>query len=150
MRKMTLFSDSACAKFGCAREHVPASVRPAIVYKSCTPPSAGPNFFPFVVTNRASRTGPASVMKEGTMLVAPSRVARPTCGLGIGVCGLVRPGLLPPMAGYPWHIAQLLPLNAGPRPFPFSSVSPPETESVSINRINASLKYDCSFEFNVK
>src|SRR5712664_3475173 len=40
------------------------SVRPTMVKRSCTPPSALP--FPFLM-NRASRTGPLDVMKEGTV-----------------------------------------------------------------------------------
>jgi hypothetical protein len=54
------------------------------------------------------------VMKAGTTLVAPSSVARATCGLGTGFCGLLCPGLVPPTAGCAWHCAQPLP-SASPR-----------------------------------
>src|SRR5438445_13830537 len=70
--------------------------------------------------NRASRTGPLAVTNEGTEFIALSELASATCGLGIGFCGLAKPGLLPPMAGWVWHIVQLFPLNVGPNP-PLSS-----------------------------
>ena len=41
---------------------------------------------------RASRTGPLFVTDEGTVLLAPSRVASFTCGFGIGLCGTLQPG----------------------------------------------------------
>src|SRR5580704_7814204 len=119
----------AWAKFGCARLQPGASDRPVIVYRSCTLPSSGaPNWLE-VAMKRASRTGPLAVMNDGTVFLAPSRVASATCGLGTGTCGLVSPGLLPPIAGCAWHIAQLLPLKAGPRPEPLSIL--PETESTA-------------------
>src|SRR5438445_436097 len=64
--------------------------------------------------NRASRTGPLAVTNAGTELIAPSKFASATCGLGIGFCGLAKPGLLPPIAGWAWHIVQ--PLGSGKRP----------------------------------
>src|SRR5206468_2142324 len=82
---------------------------------------------------RASRIGPFAVMNEGTEFAAPSRVASVTWGFALGDCGLARPGLLPPVEGWAWHCAQLLPLKVGPRPFPSSPGTVPETESISIN-----------------
>ena len=70
-------------------------------------------------------------MKDGTVLLAPCSVASATCGFGLGFCGLLNPGLLPPTAGCAWHIAQLLPLNVGPRPTPLSPAMVPDTESIS-------------------
>ena len=97
---------------------------------------------------RASRVGPFGVMKGGTEFVAPSSVARATCGFGTGFCGLRSPGLEPPAAGCAWHIAQLFPLNVGPSPTPASSV--PETESTSWKRLNAWLKNVCDAESRVE
>src|SRR5258708_24292065 len=97
--------------------------------------------------NRASSTGPLFVMKEGTVLVAPSRVARATCGFGTGFCGLLSPGLAPPNVGWAWHMAQLLPLKLGPKPAPGSMA--PETESTSWNRARAWLNKNCSLELSV-
>src|SRR5439155_25973704 len=73
--------------------------------------STKPNPKSGVGINRASRTGPLAVTNAGTELIAPSKFASATCGLGIGFCGLAKPGLLPPMAGWVWHIVQLFPLN---------------------------------------
>src|SRR5205085_5928320 len=91
MRKITLLPATWEAKFGCPRLQPGASVRPAMVNKSWTPPSSGPvglagslGLVKVVDTKRASRTGPLAVMKEGTVLRAPSRVANATCGLGTG------------------------------------------------------------------
>src|SRR5581483_2387294 len=95
MRKMTLAVLTAVTKSGCDRLQPAASERPVTVYRSCTPPS----FTPLVVRKRASRTGPSVVMNFFLMLRRPPRVARATCGLAIGFCGLFRPGLLPPAAG---------------------------------------------------
>src|SRR5437667_10121568 len=109
-------------------------------------PSGEPSGFRM---NRASRTGPLAVTTEGTELIAPSKFASATCGLGIGFCGLAKPGLLPPMAGWVWHIVQLFPLNVGPNP-PLSSPSTsPDTDCTSWNRRNAWLKKACSLAFRV-
>src|ERR1700732_684943 len=89
---------------------------------------------------RASRTGPLEVMNEGTVFVAPCFVASAICGLGTGTCGLKGAGLVPPVAGCAWHIAQLLPLNVGPSPTPGSPAMVPETESTSLNTPSAELK----------
>src|SRR5580704_19171030 len=96
---------------------------------------------------RAARTGPLAVMNEGTVFLAPSRVASATCGFATGFCGLVNPGLDPPIAGCAWHIAQLFPLNVGPSPLPASIV--PVTESTSWKRRNAWLKKLFSFALSV-
>src|SRR5262249_44281662 len=67
------------------------------------------------------------------------------CGLGIGFCGLCRPGLLPPDAGCWWHILQELPLKVGPRPLPSSPLTPsPVTESTSSNAACAPMNNACS------
>ena len=68
MRKITLRRASSAPKSGCASTHPGASDRPAMVNRSCTPPSGVPSAF---FTNRASRTGPFRVMNDGTLLVAP-------------------------------------------------------------------------------
>ena len=81
MRKMILFEAIAAAKSGCARWQFGASDRPAIVKRSCTPPSGVPSGLRM---NRASRTGPFDVMNDGTVLVAPIKVATATCGFGRG------------------------------------------------------------------
>src|ERR1700722_17710683 len=99
---------------------------------------------------RASSTGPFAVINDGTVLVAPSSVASATCGFGIGFCGLVGPGLAPPIVGWAWHWAQLLPLKVGPRPDPSSPAMAPETESTSWKRSWACVKNVCSLEFSVE
>jgi len=60
MRNIKLLAAIACAKFGCDNLHDTAPVIPAIVNRSCTPPSDG---------NRASRTGPVAVMNFGRLFV---------------------------------------------------------------------------------
>ncbi len=59
------------------------------------------------------------------------------CGFGIGFCGLLLPGLLPPIAGCAWHCAQLFPLNPGPRPAPPSPVIPPDDRIYFHERLHA-------------
>src|SRR6266481_1180653 len=81
------------------------SVRPTMVKRSCTPPSALP--FPFLM-NRASRTGPLDVMKEGTVFPGAIAEARASCGL--------LAGLLPPNAGWMWQPPQESRLKRGPSP----------------------------------
>src|SRR5690242_1472809 len=81
---------------------------------------------------RASRTGPSGVMNEGTALVAPCSVASAICGFGTGFCGLLRPGLDPPIAGCAWQRAQLLPLKVGPSPVPGSPGIVPDTDATSL------------------
>src|ERR1700733_11131032 len=118
-----------------------------MVYRSWTPPAwAESSLGGSTATKRASRTGPLLVMKDGIVLVAPSSVASATWGLGIGSWGLVSPGLVPPTAGWAWHMAQLLPLNVGPRPEPASIV--PETESTSLKRASDWLNKSCSLAFS--
>src|SRR3982074_2661760 len=128
---------AACAaKLGCwitDALHPGASVRPAMVKMSWTPPSGVPSGF---LINRASRTGPLLVTKKGTRLVAPSRVATFTCGL--------IDGLEPPIAGCAWQPAQLFKLKRGPRPLPSSPFSEPDTESTSLNAWRPALKNDFS------
>src|SRR5579884_3058694 len=125
MRKMMLPVATACAKLGCARLQVPASVRPVMVNRSSTPPlGLFTSGFPAELKKngkRTSRTGPVDVINEGMVFSAPSAVASVTCGLVAG--------LLPPVAGAAWQKAQLLELKRGPSPAPASMV--PETESTS-------------------
>src|SRR5450432_4285401 len=97
--------------------------------------------------NRASRTGPLALMNEGTLLVAPSSIASSSCGLGMGFCGLDKPGLLPPVAGCAWHMAQLFALKVGPSPDPPSPGILPETESTSIKAGMDWLNMLCSLAF---
>src|SRR5579871_1149990 len=121
-----------------------ASVRPVIVNRSCTPPSGV--FVPGTLMNRASRTGPFAVTKEGTVFVAPSRVATATCGFPVVECPawsvVVKfpGGLLPPTMGYTWQLAHEFALNRGPRPAPSSPGMVPETESTSWKRCVACWK----------
>src|SRR5207244_12081691 len=70
--KITLRRASSCSKSGCASLQRGASVRPAMVNRSWTPPSGVPSGF---LTNLASRTGPFSVMNDGTVLAAPFLLA---------------------------------------------------------------------------
>src|SRR5262249_31293504 len=107
IRKMRLPAAEAALKSGCAMLHPGASVRPVIVYRSCTPPSD---------LNRAPRRGPFPVMKYGTPLVAPYGVATAPCGLPAG--------LVPPTAGWAWQPAQLSKLKVGPNPLPVPSIVP--------------------------
>src|SRR5882724_1580640 len=113
-----------------------------MVYRPWTPPSSGAPLTLEVAMKRASRTGPFAVMNDGTTLVAPSSLASATCGLGSGRWGLSRLGLEPPLLGCAWHMAQLLPLNVGPRPEPDSI--PPDTESTSLNVSREVAKSACS------
>src|SRR4029077_16439224 len=55
-------------------------------------------------------------MKYGTRLVAPLKFATATCGLGPTNGNLEALGLVPPVAGCEWQLAQLFELNRGPRP----------------------------------
>src|SRR6266852_1109449 len=102
-----------------------------------------------VEVNRASRTGPPAVTKEGTVLVAPSSVASATCGLGRALIRLLRPGLVPPTAGSAWHCAQLLPLNVGPRPRLPSPGMLPVTDWTSLKVVSAWLKNATSLALRV-
>src|SRR5437899_5582140 len=110
--KITLRRASSFSKSGCASAHPGVSERPAIVNRSWTPPSGVPSAF---FTNLASRTGPFSVMNEGTVLVAPFRVANATWGF--------TGGLVPPSAGCKWQPPQLPRFIVGPRPSATSSSS---------------------------
>src|SRR5712671_3684140 len=103
MRKMTLFAESAAAKFGCVMLQPGASERPLMTKRSWTPPSGVPSG---LRTKRASRTGPVAVMKDGAVFLAPAAVATATCGL-VG-------GLDPPAAGCAWHPPQPSRLKRGP------------------------------------
>ena len=58
-------------KFGWVMVQLPASLRPVITNRSCTPPSGTP----FDSMKRASRTGPFGTTNHGMVLVAPSAVA---------------------------------------------------------------------------
>src|SRR5215467_1137194 len=136
MRKMRLLVACARAKLGWGRLQVPASLRPVMVKRSSTPPLGLAVFgLPLASKkngNRASRTGPVEVIKLGMLLWAPSALASVTCGLVAGA--------VPPVAGWAWQNAQLLELNRGPSPMPFSPAIVPETESTSWKRSRPSLK----------
>src|SRR6266511_3700928 len=107
-----------------------ASIRPVMVYRSETPPSGVPSGFSL---NRPSRTGPFTVMNQGTVFVAPASVASATCGLTAGD--------VPPTVGCAWHEAQLFPLNLGPRPGSvFGMNCSPSTDCCSINTSNPAEK----------
>src|SRR5437867_9446605 len=86
--KIRLLLAACVAKSGWAREQPPAPVRPVIVAVLCTPPSLVPSELNL---NRASRTGPFDVMKNGIVSVPPSFEANATCGF--------TNGLVPPVAG---------------------------------------------------
>src|SRR3984893_15275507 len=58
--------------------------------------------------HRASPTGPFKTTNGGRAFCAPLAVATATCGL--------LKGLVPPIAGDEWHMKQLSPLKAGPKP----------------------------------
>ena len=112
IRKITFFRAASRLKSGWARTQPAASVRPAMVNRSWTPPSRVRSALNL---NRASRTGPLGVMKEGTTFFAPSFVATAIWGL--------TDGLEPPVVGCTWHPPQLSRLNRGPRPFVTASTS---------------------------
>src|ERR1700716_1399325 len=107
MRKATLFSRTCVVKSGCAREQPPgASLLPWMLKSGRTAPAGNPS--PWGLTKRASRTGPFETTNGGREFCAPLAVATATCGL-------VK-GLVPPIAGNEWHMKQLSPLKAGPKP----------------------------------
>src|SRR5437588_5647365 len=93
-----------------------ASWRPAIVKSACTPPSrivfVGGSTYLYL----ASRTGPFSVMKYGSVFVALSLRATANWGL--------IPGLDPPLAGCAWQPTQLSILNRGPSPASVPAIVP--------------------------
>ena len=111
------------AKSGCARAQLSDPARPVRVKSACTPPSRVASGFS---TNLASRTGPSSVMNDGTRSLPPSLLANATWGLGTlpngGVpnCGF---GLVPPSAGWIWQPPQLSRFIRGPRPSATASTS---------------------------
>src|SRR5262245_19468841 len=94
----------------------PASVRPVMLKRACTPPSRIVLVGGLAYLNLASRIGPLGVTKAGTTFVAPSLVAIATWGLTAG--------LEPPTAGCIWHPAQLSRLNRGPRPASVPAITP--------------------------
>src|SRR6266511_52120 len=107
-----------------------ASIRPVMVYRSETPPSGVPSGFSL---NRPSRTGPFTVMNQGTVFGATASVASATCGLTAGD--------VPPTVGCAWHEAQLFPLNLGPRPGSvFGTNCSPSTDCCSVNSSNPAAK----------
>ena len=88
MRKTTLLLPPgpvtglpAGRKLGWVRLQVPASVRPVITNRSCTPPSGAP----LDCTKRASRTGPLGAMNHGIWLVAPAALATSNSGFAGGL-----------------------------------------------------------------
>src|SRR5713101_1541046 len=78
IRKIRFLRAASRLKSGWARTHPGASVRPAMVNRSWTPTSRVRSALNL---NRASRTGPLSVMKEGTTFFAPAFVATAIWGL---------------------------------------------------------------------
>src|SRR6266403_2328297 len=81
------------------------SGRPEMVKISCTPPSGLPSAF---LMNRASRTGPFAVIKEGTVFPGATVEALASWGL--------MAGLVPPRAGWMWQPPQESRLKRGPSP----------------------------------
>jgi hypothetical protein len=59
-------------------------------------------------------------MKDGIVFDAPASPAA-------AIWGFVA-GLVPPIAGWLWQLAQPFELNRGPRPTPGSPATPPDTE----------------------
>ena len=112
IRKITLPRSSSLSKFGWARLHPSAPSRPVIVNRLVTPPSGVPSGF---LTNLASRTGPFSLMKEGTASVPPNLLAKSTWGFTAG--------LVPPIAGCAWQPPQPSRFILGPKPSGTSSSS---------------------------
>src|SRR6202167_2333752 len=102
-----------------------------MVKRPCTPPSGVLVRLPFVLVvnlKRASRTGPFKVMKDGIVLLAPSRFATAICGF--------TDGLEPPNPGWAWQLEQELELKVGPRPL----FAPFWTLSTSWKRVCPSVK----------
>src|SRR2546428_8663120 len=138
MRAIRLWVALAVAKSGWVRVQPVASERPAMVNRSCTPPS---------LTKRASRTGPLELMngwpsRNGNdrsfgLQVAPgAQFFCPTVA-----CGLVE-GLVPPTSGWAWQPEHWSRLNRGPSPEPVPGIVP-ETESISLNLFSPSVKNAC-------
>src|SRR5665213_649549 len=116
IRKEILFSATIRWKSGWPIWQLPASLRPLIVKRPCTPPSGLLVTLSLASTanlNRASRTGPVRLINCGTEFVAPSALATAIWGFTLG--------LVPPTEGWAWQLEQELELNEGPRPlfFPF-------------------------------
>src|SRR5262245_35674041 len=105
IRKITLRRASSLSKSGCRSPQPGASDRPAMVKRSCTPPSGVPSA---LRTNRASRTGPFRATNDGMALVAPALFANAIWGF--------TGGLVPPTAGCRWQPPQLSRFIIGPRP----------------------------------
>src|SRR5580704_14862276 len=107
---------------------LPASERPEMTNRSCTPPSGEllnePSGFRENL-NRASRTGPSAVMKDGSTLSAPSRLKTCVSGFGPMNGNTDAPGLVPPTSGCAWQLEHWFVLNRGPRPLfvPFWTTS---------------------------
>ena len=101
-----MFSEAACAKFGCEIEQPAASLRPTTVNNWCTVPSG--MVVPGWLMKRASRIGPVALSNVGMVLVAPLYWYT----LNSGFDG----GLDPPTAGYAWQVAHEFALNLGPSP----------------------------------
>src|SRR5579864_2845767 len=112
-------------KLGWAMLQPAASLRPVITKRLCTPPLLVPFGFNL---KRASRMGPFCAMNQGTVFLAPLRVAIPIKGF--------RAGLDPPAAGCAWQDKHWLELKRGPSPL----LLPPPTTSTSANRESPSLK----------
>src|SRR5205809_8004837 len=123
MRKMRLLAAAAAAKPGWVRLQPAASARPLTVNRSSTPPFGLLTLaVPLALKkngNRASRTGPVAVTKDGMVLVLP--LTSPLAitwlwGLGPTLGKTLADGLLPPVAGCEWHPPHPSRLNRGPRP----------------------------------
>src|SRR6516162_10358390 len=105
-------------KDGCAMlQLLPASLRPVITKRLCTPPSATP----LVWTKRASRIGPFCASNQGMRFIAPDSAAMANSGF--------TGGLDPPTNGCAWQDEQELELNLGPSPLPCVDVAPETTSS---------------------
>src|ERR1700748_1368160 len=100
----------ACAKFGCCSEQLPASMRPATVNRSSTPPLGevvlGAPLARVKNGKRASNAGPCALMRDGMLLVDPLAMpAAMTWNSGLLA------GLVPPTAGCAWQPEQLFKLK---------------------------------------
>src|SRR5215472_17057366 len=122
MRKMRLLAAAAAAKLGCWRLQFPASLRPLTVNSSSTPPLGllvlGVPLLLKKNGNRASRTGPLAVRKEGMVLKLPLTTPFAITWLwwlGPILGKIFAAGLVPPGAGWEWQAPHESRLNRGPR-----------------------------------
>src|SRR5271154_343750 len=117
-------------------EDEPASGRPLMTKRSCTPPSGVVLREPLLLRRnlkRASRTGPSGVMKLGSVLVLLANWISgflPMKGKALML------GLVPPTLGWAWQLGHWLVLKRGPRPL----FTPPCTTSTAVKRLKPLLK----------